>query len=219
MTRLAITVEGATEESFVRLALTDHLRLYGIESTPILIGRAQGRGPGGGNVDVARLAHDLVVLAGSFDAVTSLVDFYGFRRKGDTTVAELEGRIDEEVRRSRGRRRRGRVIPYVQRHEFEALLFSDVDELAAAVGAPERVRQALREVRSAFPTPEDIDDGARTAPSKRLRALVPDYDKIGHGEEATRRMGLGKIRAECPRFDAWVRRLESLGHEPEATGE
>lgn len=218
MIRLAITVEGLTEESFVRVALTDHLRSYGIESTPVLIGRAQGRGPGGGDVHVARLVRDLLVLARSFDAVTSLVDYYGFRRKGDATVAELEGRIVEEVRRSRGPRRRGRIIPYVQRHEFEALLFSDVDHLAAAVGVSDRVLQALREVRAAFPTPEDIDDGVRTAPSKRIRSLMPNYDKIGHSEESVRRMGLAAIRAECPRFDAWVHRLEALGDEPPAPG-
>ena len=61
----------------------------------------------------------------SFDAVTSLVDFYGFERKGDATVEELEAKILGRVREKIGSGWDERkVLPYVQRHEFEALLFA-----------------------------------------------------------------------------------------------
>lgn len=85
MKRLAVTVEGGTEEEFVKRVLAAHLRTIGMEPTPILLGRARRRF-GGGNVSVERLASEMVELSWSFDAVTSFVDFYGFRRKGRRTA-------------------------------------------------------------------------------------------------------------------------------------
>ena len=70
MIRLAISVEGQTEEEFSKAVLTTHLRLHGIEAQPILLGRARGGGPGGGAVSVDRLASEMVHLLRSFDVVS-----------------------------------------------------------------------------------------------------------------------------------------------------
>ena len=86
MIRLAISVEGRTEEEFVKIVLLDHLRPMDIEIQPVLIGRARNTDKSGGNVTIDRLASEMASLYGSFDAVTSLVDFYGFRDKGGRTV-------------------------------------------------------------------------------------------------------------------------------------
>lgn len=77
MRRLAISVEGQTEEEFVNEVLKGHLQAVGVAPTPILLGSARG-GVGGGDVRVGRLISDMVHLCRSFDTVTSLVDFYGF---------------------------------------------------------------------------------------------------------------------------------------------
>ena len=213
MTRLAIIVEGRTESRFVRAILMGHLRNHGVETTPILIGTSVGHR--GGNVSVDRLAHHLAQVRWNFDAVSSLVDFYGFRGKADATVDELEVRI--AVATTGGSAGRHRVVvPYVQKHEFEALLFSDVACFGDLRDAPDDLVASLRRIRDDFATPEDIDDGAKTAPSKRIRALMPGYDKLDHGEDIALRIGLPTMRAECPRFDAWLRRLEALGTEPPA---
>lgn len=215
MTRLAIIVEGPTERRFVNAILVDHLRNHGVETTPILIGSAAGRR--GGNVSVDRLAHHLAQVRWNFDAVTSLVDFYGFRRKDDATVGELEVQIEGAVATKGGSAGRQRVVlPYVQKYEFEALLFSDVTLFGELRDAPDGVVAALQSVRDRFETPEDIDDGRETAPSKRIRAVMPRFDKARQGHTVAGRIGLPAIRAECPRFDAWVRRLEALGTEPAA---
>lgn len=213
MTRLAIIVEGRTESRFVNAILVDHLRSHGVETTPILIGIAAGHR--GGNVSVDRLANHLAQVRWSFDAVTSLVDFYGFRRKADATVDDLEAQIGGAVA-TKGRSGGGPrlVLPYVQKYEFEALLFSDVTPFGELREAPDGVVAALRSVRDRFETPEDIDDGRETAPSKRIRAVMPRFDKARQGHTVAGRIGLPTIRAECPRFDAWVRRLEALGTEP-----
>ena len=215
MTRLAIIVEGHTERRFVNAILAEHLRNHGVETTPILIGTTGGHR--GGNVSVDRLAHHLVRVRWNFDAVTSLVDFYGFRRKADATVEELEVQIEGAVATKGGPAGGHRVVvPYVQKYEFEALLFSDVSPFGELKHAPEGVVAALRSVRDRFQTPEDINDGRETAPSKRIRAVMPRFDKARQGHTVAGHIGLPKIRAECPRFDDWVRRLEALGAEPPA---
>lgn len=211
MIRVAISVEGQTEEEFVNQVLANHLRRSRVEPTPILLGRARGRF-GGGNVSVERLVSEIVYLLGSFDAVTSFVDFYGFHRKEDKTVDELEKQVLREINTKIARKwDETRVYPYVQQYEFEGLLFSDVDAFAKLIDVSHKSIQALQNIRSQFQTPEDINDNRDTAPSKRIKKIVPRYKKKVDGPLLAMEMGLDKIRTECPRFNGWVTSLESLG--------
>ena len=210
MIRLAVSVEGRTEEEFVKTVLAGHLREYGVEPVPILLGRARGVS-GGGNVSVERLAPEMRDLYRSFDAVTSLVDFYGFRGREDReTVDALENRLGEALRRVIREYDSRRVIPYVQQHEFESLLFSDVDSFAVLPGVPDEAVRTLRHIRSQFPSPEDINDNRTTAPSKRIAGALPKYRKVVDGPLIAEKTGLDAIRRECRRFDAWMERLETL---------
>ena len=187
MSRVAVSVEGQTEEEFVKSVLADHLRGRHVEATPILVGRSRGKS-GGGNVSVHRLASDMAMLFRGFDFVTSLVDFYGFVGKGDSSPAELEERIHDAVcDKLTGNWDQSRVFPYVQKHE-----------------------QELRRIREAFPTPEDINDNTATAPSKRIASIIPRYDKVLYGSIVAMDTELDVIRDACPRFGNWLGRLESL---------
>ena len=217
MIRLAISVEGPTEEDFVKRVLADRLREAGVEPAPILIGKARGRS-GGGNVSVERLAREMALLHWNFDAVTSLVDFYGFRRRKD---AETVDRLEERVYRAIRKRISGdpdprRIIPYVQQYEFEGLLFSDVDAFRVIEASADSL-QALRNVRRQFPTPEDVNGRPDTAPSKRIAGVMQQYEtrgysKIRDGPLIAGETGLDVICRECPRFDEWIRRLKALGN-------
>ena len=205
MIRLAVSVEGQTEEEFVKRVLDEHLRPLGVAPDPVLIG---------GSVTVRRLAFDMALLYYSHDSVTSLVDFYGFQRKGDRSVEALETHLREKTGERVGAGwDEDRVLPYVQMHEFEGLLFSDVEVFATQIDFPQDCVAALRAVREQFTTPEDINDDYETAPSRRIASAIPRYDKRLHGPILAEEIGLDTIRAECPRFDAWVRRLEALGAE------
>lgn len=216
--RLAISVEGQTEEEFVKTVLAEHLRPFDVKPEPILIG--SGRGSGGGNVTVERLTFDMALLYRSHDAVTSLVDFYGFQSKGDRTVEELEtylhGKVGEKIGSGWDETK---LFPYVQRHEFEGLLFSDVGIFANQIDFPNKSVGTLQTVRGQFETPEDINDNPDTAPSKRIAGAIPRYNKRLHGPRLAKEMGLDIIRAECPRFNAWMTRLESLNPETDVRGE
>ena len=206
MIRLAIVVEGETEEEFVKRVLAPYLWDRGVSPQPIKPARQ------GGDIRVERLVPEMARLRSNFDCVTTLVDFYGFRgRRAGETVEQLESRINEELdSRLPHDRDPSRVFAYVQRHEFEGLLFSEVDAFRVLPDATPQSLRALRDIRAQFPTPEDIDDGPESAPSKRIEATFPRYRKKTFGPLVAEDTGLEKIRAECPRFDGWVTRLEFL---------
>ena len=205
MIRLAVSVEGQTEEEFVNESLVPHLRRGEVYATPVLIGRARRPVRGGGHGTIDRLAREMRHLSRSFDAVTSLVDFYGFRGKGSKLPHDL-------VRAIRNRASlfdESSVLPYVQLHEFEGLLFSSVEAFGRIL--PDAPVAELKSIRSKFGTPEDINDRPEAAPSKRIETLIPRYRKTLHGPLLALEIGLDTIRSECPRFDAWLRWLEALG--------
>ena len=102
------------------------------------------------------------------------------------------------------------MIAYVQKHEFEGLLFSDVTAFGASIGASNQSITQLQETRLAFLTPEDINDNKETAPSKRIAKAISKYQKPLDGPLVAMQIGLDKIRAQCPRFNDWVTRLETL---------
>ena len=75
------------------------------------------------------------------------------------------------------------MFPYVQRYEFEGLLFSDVSAFSRLRQTSDVMLRELQQLRSQFPTPEDINDNKDTAPSKRIANIVPGYNKRIDGPE------------------------------------
>lgn len=204
MTRLAIVVEGRTETEFVDKVLTPYLWGRGVYPFSNSLD---------GHVSVRRLAGRMTGFLRSTDRVTSLVDFYGFQRRNVTTPDELETRIDEEISGMTTGSWHQRAFSYVQQYEFEALLFSDVNAFARLPGVSTRAIDDLSAIlaRPEFRTPEDINDNPDAAPSKRIAQVIHRYDKVGYGYLIAEEIGLDTIRAECPRFNGWLTRLESLG--------
>ena len=128
--RLGISVEGQTEQRFVRDVLGPHLASFGVSATPVPVATsrsADGTKARGGGINMDRVGSEISrLLHGHPDGyVTTLYDFYGFegKRPGDT-VEQLEARIAGRVGSPR------RFISYVQLHEFEGLLLSDRDVAA-----------------------------------------------------------------------------------------
>lgn len=182
------------------------LQHVGITPQPILLD---------GNVSEGRVAREMSKLFWSFDSVTSFVDYYGFKDRQDKSVEHLQSSIDRMTRTTIGRKHNcARVFSYIQKHEFEGLLFSDTEAFDRLYGDDCRYWQALGDIRSQFHTPEDINDGQQTAPSKRVTDIIPGYHKVLHGPVVAAEIGLDAIRSECPCLDAWFSRLESL-NEPD----
>ena len=114
-----------------------------------------------------------------------------------------------EIEIAMGSFRQARFIPYVMMHEFEGLLFSDCRRFGAGIGREDLIPE-LQSIRDQFGTPEEINDSPITAPSKRILNLVPGYQKPLLGSLAALEIGLEAIRGQCPFFNRWLARLESL---------
>lgn len=207
MKRLCIICEGKTEAEFVKACLAPYLMDRNITAEPILIGRT---------VNVERIVSHVRKVYRSFDYTSTLVDYYGFGGAGGRGKLQLEADILAQAGNLIGGFDHSRVIPYIQMHEFEALLFSDIESFYWLVdGWNEQARVNLQVIRNQFNTPEDINNSVNTAPSKRLEKIFPGYDdiKAEYGPIIASDIGLPKIRQECPLFNAWVTRLENLGQD------
>jgi len=106
-----------------------------------------------------------------------------------------------------------RFIPNIQLHEFEAILFSKVEQIhqsmIASGSTPSELRK-LQAIKAGFPSPEYINDNPTTAPSKRIRQIYPSFQKPTDGIIIAKNIGIPTIRRECTHFDKWLTRLESL---------
>lgn len=101
-------------------------------------------------------------------------------------------------------------LPHIQPHEFESLLFADVDQLIRRKADWKAHAEPLHDARNRALSPEHINDGPETHPSKRLAGLKPGYSKRIDGPALADAIGLSKLRKECKHFDRWLKRLEKL---------
>lgn len=217
MKRVIVVVEGATEERFVSDVLCPEL----IRVHVLLSARILGKpGHKGGRVNYTRVQKDLLILLKSDPTAfcTTLLDYYGLEAgfpgdagaSGSDRASKIEAGMKLDiVSKAASFRADLRFIPYLQLHEYEALLFSDPKALAESIRAPS-LANSLGAIRNQFPTPEDINDHHDTAPSKRILAHHRSYNKVLDGTTAAHAVTVAKMRMECPRFNQWLTTLEAL---------
>ncbi|MBI3737067.1 DUF4276 family protein, partial [Candidatus Sumerlaeota bacterium] len=105
-----------------------------------------------------------------------------------------------------------RLIPYIQMHEFEALLFSDPSKFLHQYPGRTNAIKELERIVTATGNPELINDGETTSPSKRIIALIPEYEfrKSSDGPIISSHIGLEVMREKCHHFNEWLTRIEKL---------
>jgi len=216
--RVLVLVEGQREERFIKDTLCPYLWTLEIDAVPkVAVTKRIKRGPDfkGGITDYQKVENDLRRLLGDTGvaAVTSLIDYYALpedfpgaddRPSGSSAIKARH--VETAWERKIGD---PRFKAFLMVHEFEALLFSNPSEMSRALHN-DRVLPELRRIRNSFRTPEDIDDNPRSAPSKRINLLFPDYQKTVHGPLITQRIGLDTMRRECPHFNQWLSWFEVL---------
>ncbi len=221
MIRLHAVVEGQTEEAFFNNLLVPLLAEHGIygDVHRITTGRKRTTTFRGGLVAYEHLRRDLSLWMKQDRKpeswFTTMVDFYRLPADfpGAGTVLSIADPLEKvkflqtELRRDLDHRQ---FIPYIQLHEFEALLFSDPSAFSIVFPGETAAIAELIEIRQANLSPEHIDDGEDTAPSKRICKLLPDFEKPTSGPIIAREIGLHKIRSECRHFDAWLEAVLAL---------
>lgn len=218
MKRVMILVEGQTEESIVRDVLAPHLQTHGLWAIPTILNtKRTKRGPSfkGGVSSYQRAKNDVERLLKDTNAalVTTMIDFYALPKDfpgwKNMPVVGAAARVEHLESAWRSDVNHPRFDPHFVLHETEALIFSEPEACELSVPDPE-VREALSRIRRQFSSPEDIDEGPETAPSKRILRIMPTYKKVSLGPLAIEEIGLDVVRSQCPHFDGWLRRLEAL---------
>ncbi len=225
MARLRVFAEGQTEQVFVNSVLREHLSARGVYAHAVLVAHARKKGTehrGGSGSKYLPMKNDIMRSLKrdqNADALfTTMIDLYALPNKfpGVKRARELGHLPYERVKLLEAALAKDvgdlRFIPYIQLHEFEAYLFSKPRELGFFYDDLGMIEK-LASIADGYDSPELIDDGPQTAPSKRITKLLPDYEdaKPVVGPQVAARIGLDVIRQRCPHFDDWLSRLESLG--------
>jgi hypothetical protein len=227
MIRLYLYVEGQTEQLYAETVLRDHLARRDVFVEGAILAatrRRHGAVQRGGGRHFLPMRNDLARLLRQhhgpdvrfttmFDLYSLYADFPGTEEANRQKhipyerVKTLEQALAREMNDHR-------LIPYIQLHEFEALLFCQPEAFEVHYGDCRSQIEALKqEAGDALATPELIDDGQHTAPSKRIARHFPDYpDAKPEAPVAIATMiDLAVIRSKYRHFNEWLTALESLG--------
>lgn len=218
MARLIIVCEGQTEQEFCNDILQPHLIQFGIVVQNPTIKKTAG-----GIVNWASLKHQIETHLKQDPTafVTTLIDFYGihaYHNYPNWLQANQHNNknigmdlMEQGMLASIPAQLQQRFIPYIQLHEFEGLLFCDINVFDNGFEENEFLDyNYLVQTLNDNHNPELINDSSITAPSKRLLKIIKDYSKITHGCLIAQDIGIIKIRAKCPRFNKWIDDLEHI---------
>ena len=229
---LVIITEGATETGALPALLTQYFRGLGFEAVFQTLGLPSR--PKGGHKDISVLIKDIELTAKQYQGcyISTFFDYYGLNpkwpgvneTKAETAVnavqkvARIENCLGQEITEKVNSDFLwdGHFIPYIQLHEFEALLFALPDEMAIIVdtkGHKEKLANEFKAISAKFDSCEEINDSFDTAPSKRIASLCA-YRKgkssEAHAWQIFKHGNLESVRRACPRFSAWLNRFEEL---------
>mgnify|MGYP001791409139 CR=1 FL=1 len=225
MKRLYLIAEGQTEQTFADTLIKPHLALRQVYmQNPVLVAntKKKGRVHRGGGRRYAPMRNDIIRLLKQDKKpdvyFTTMIDLYAlYSDFPGLTEAEqmqsdpfkrvkfLEQKFAEDIDDPQ-------FIPYLQLHEYEAYLFSDPTCFEYLGAESAQAVETLQNIASQYETPDLINGGEHTAPSKRIIDVFPDYKKAKttFGPQLAAKVGLSVIRDRCSHFNEWLSKLESL---------
>lgn len=222
---LHILCEGQTEERFVKEVLAPYFQQYNIYPKPILLVTSKKSDAKGGMLSYDQAKRDLAILMKGhkdnnyehhlfttmFDYYALPEDFPGFKKALSIPggVRKCISCIESEFRDDIGS---NAFIPYIQLHEFEALLFVDITQLSAEYPKSSSEIRKLKKETDSFKDPEMINNNPSTAPSKRIKKALEkhyNYNKVKSGAKTASKIGITRLLNECRHFKEWVDAIKS----------
>lgn len=214
MKRVIIVCEGETEREFCKNVLAQHLIHYNIFIQSPLIKKSMG-----GIVRWSILKKEIEThLREPGVIVSTLIDYYGLYKKysfpgwaDGEKIANKNDRMDFLERAMKEdiiKELQHRYIPYLQLHEFEGLLFNNIQIFYEQVPKAELVGiDELEKTFSDYDNPEMINNNPETSPSHRLKRIIKGYNKPLYGHYFAEAIGIEQIRLKAPRFNQWVEKI------------
>lgn len=228
MIRLFFYVEGQTEQQYAETILREHLAPFDVFVSGAILastGKRHGVVHRGGGRHYAPIKSDLGRLLrqhhGSDVRFTTMFDLYALPVDfpGTADADKLKHIPEDRIRTLEQAFRNDigdpRLIPHLQLYEFETLIYCELDALAIYYeNCTKQIQALVEDAGGLLATPERIDDGQHTAPSKRIGRQFADYPdaKPDAPVAITSIIDLATIRAKCPHFNAWLETLEHLDH-------
>lgn len=223
---LNVLCEGQTEELFVKEVLKPHLKSLGIIVKHRLLVTSRKKSASGGMLSYQQAKNDLTTwmkevsehsnethyFTTMFDLYALPHDFPGYDvalKKVDkyAMVEEIEDAFSEDLNSLS-------FIPYIQLHEFEALVFCGLDYLQSDYPRCQKEVEGLKKVLLSYGNnPEEIDNSPASAPGKRIEKALSKkykYNKPKSGAMVTRSVGIAGLRTHCKHFNDWLLKLEAI---------
>jgi len=215
--RLRFLVEGNTEGNYINQILIPYLLGIGIKAfsaQKVTTSSHRERQFKGGSVSYEKFIRELIRLIKSdTNAIyTTMLDYYAlpkdFKNTDNDTPEAIEDKIKNDIENEIGSYPT-RIIPYIQKHEFETLLLVKPQEIGNYFGDTNKVSGLLSEIRG-YSDIEDINNTPEGAPSKRIERYFPAYvsSKSTAGPIIAKRIGLDLMRTRCKKFNAWINKIE-----------
>lgn len=132
-----------------------------------------------------------------FDCFRLPNSFPGFTQGYDAIEREISNDIQYD-----------RLLPYLQKYEFEALLFTSPEEFSKLDIDDKQYNQIIS-ISKQYPSVEDINGGPDTAPSKRLQKIF-HYVKTTDSKEVLKNVPIDVLMKRSPRFNNWIKSLEDI---------
>lgn len=150
---------------------------------------------------------DLYALPSDFPGYNNAVTQLPFRYRADKLQEALKVWAESQGFK--------RFIPYLAVHEFETMVFTDVQALRTLFLEYDGPINNLANEVGAFLDVEGINSTPDGAPSKRIAKHIPVYAKYKRSEQSgiinvLEMIELHAIRRACNNVDVWVRAMESL---------
>ena len=216
--RVLIICEGETEQEFCTKILRPFFATKELFIQAPLIKKSMG-----GIVKWSELKKQITthLVVESDVYVTILIDYYGLYSKyqfpgwdESLSIPDKNQRMDfleTEMAKDIDDSFRYRFVPYFQLHEFEGLLFNELEIFHEQIPSNELVGlQELQKTFSSYSNPEMINNNRYTSPSHRLKRIILGYNKIVYGNILAEAIGLDRMRTKSPRFNGWLQKIESL---------
>ena len=186
-----VVVEGKTEGEFVTKILDKFLKIG------IIIKYNNIKG---GKISIDKIIDRVIRSIYDYDAITTMVDFDKFINPGQLSIEQMEEEIKKKLQKNH-KKVSYKFIPYLQKYEFEALIFSDIQVIN------ERFADNLIKEGN-YPDPEEINHNR--PPSKTIEKFYPRYSKTIDGIEIIKKIDKEKIKNKCPHFSQWIKQINQL---------
>lgn len=228
MKNVLIMCEGDTEVNFVKNILNIYFQgkiiFYPVKFVTSF-NRRKGEIKKGGipNYESVKNQIENFIRENHYNYITTMIDYYGIAGQGFPDnqyndiydkIIDLEKKVNEDIDTIiKQNKKNTKFFAYFQLHEFETLLFSDLDKLPLV--EPEWREKEIKNLKNSvktFDSVELINNSPDTAPSKRLGNAFSkvSYNKITHSTLIVQAIGLDNIRAKCGHFNEWMDKIENI---------